>query len=467
MNLIQRDMASAKGLTQDQAQIVADLIGSWSKHVVKNRKRENYYLGKVSVKDLGVSVSKDIAKKLDPHIDWAAKSVNWWADRVQFQGFTCQDEEVLNELDRISRLNDLGNLVRKAVLCALKTSPSFIAVTCGDTDHGEPEVVLSGYPATAASAIWSDAKKRIQAGLVVVDTKYMASYRRKVPTLAYVLTDTECIILRASGGGWVASSEPHSMGRVPMEPVTYHPTLERPFGSSRITSTVMGLVDDAQRELMNMAATAAFAAAPQKYFMGADPAAIKAIEGSPFGAFVGSIMAASPNKKGNTPTYGQLPQLTMQPHSDYMHLLASMFSDATSVPLSSLGFSGVNPTSADAIIASKEDAIVDINGFISSVRQSLVIVASMAIAAARNQSYTDIISSYEIGAIFVDPATPSPVSMSSAIKERVETFPWMADSDVPLRDLGYSGDELSELVRDRSRANANNMIEALGQMGQV
>lgn len=454
--LIRREMANAAGLDPARSEVVGELVDVWQRHLDKNILREEYYRANIPVKDLGVTVTPQIAKKLDPRVDWAAKCVDWWADRVQFQGYTSDDDELKGELDTICRLNDFTNLVHKVVSSALKCSPAFITTTEGRED--EPAVVVSGYPATASSAIWSDAKKRIEVGMVVVDSKWNRSHTAKNPTLAYVFTDTEVYILTKTDAGWVAEVSEHGLGRVPMEPVAYHQTLERPFGRSRITKPVRTLVDEAQRELMNMDATAAFAAAPQKYLLGADKAAAEKVADSPFGAFVGSIFTTTPNKNGQTPTYGQLPQLSMQPHSDYMRLLASMFSDATNVPLSSLGFSSTNPSSADAIIASKEDAIVDINSFIESCRRSLSNVAALAVAASRDTTFKDVMAEDAIGVMFADPATPSPVSMSDAVQKRVAAFPWMADSDVPLRDLGYSGETLHELQNDRRRYNASDFL---------
>lgn len=461
--LIVREMASARGLDPGRASVVAELVTSWDRHYGGNERRERYYRGDVAVKDLGVSVTPQMMRRLRPHVDWAAKCVNWWADRVQFEGYRCPDEDAKARLDEVCRLNDMDNLVRKVTLSALKNPPAFLSVTGGDAGRGEPDVIVSGYPATAASALYSDALKRISAGLVVVDTAWNASHTRRRPTLAYVLTDGESWTLRSTGAGWVAEVAEHGMGRVPMEPVVYHGTLERPFGRSRITKTVRDLVDDAQREMANMAATAAFAAAPQKYFLGADKAAAEKLADSPFGAFIGSIFTATPNRNGNTPQFGQLAQLTMQPHSDYMHLLASMFSDATGVPMSSLGFSTTNPSSADAIIASKEDAIVDIAGFVSSLSRSMEAVAWMALAAQDGTGYAEATRAYDVSATFADPATPSPVSMSAAVQQRVAAFPWMADSDVPLRDLGYDEDTIRELESDRRRAQYRSTVTQAAQ----
>ena len=44
--------------------------------------------------------------------------------------------------------------------------------------------------------------------------------------------------------------------------------------------------------------------------------------------------------------------------------------------------------------------------------------------------------------------------------QQVQTFPWMADSDVPLRELGYSEEQVHQLRSDRRRSQANEVLSA-------
>ena len=219
-------MAAAIGLSDENREVVSQLIAVWRKHYTRNVLRDRYYNGDVKVKDLGVSVLPKLVSKIDAKIDWAAKCVNWWADRVQFQNFNATDTAVKEELRTIARENDLENLVRKVVMSSLRHSVAFISVTQGNPEFNEPDVVISGYPATAAAAIWSDAKKRIEAALVVVDAEWNKTQSIKTPTLVYVFTDDMFITLSLFNGRWFATEESHAMGRVPVEPVAYHSTLE-------------------------------------------------------------------------------------------------------------------------------------------------------------------------------------------------------------------------------------------------
>lgn len=56
---------------------------------------------------------------------------------------------------------------------------------------------------------------------------------------------------------------------------------------------------------------------------------------------------------------GQFPQVSMQPHSDQMRMWAEMFAAETQLPVGALGIVQDNPSSAEAIFASKEDLIIE------------------------------------------------------------------------------------------------------------
>lgn len=466
---IGREVAGAEGLDPADAEVVASLVDTWHDRYPRNALRDRYYRGHVRVKDIGISVQKDVARKLDPRVDWAAKCVDWWADRVQYEGVTLTDaaDGAQEALDGILSGNAAKQLVHLTASASLRHGCAFLAVTLGDEGAGEQPVLISGYPATAASAAWSQERRRITAGMVVVATERPRGGATRRPVLIDVLTDTDVITLSRASGRWVASYAPHSMGRCPMVCVAYHPTLDNPFGRSRITRSVMNYVDDAQRELLNMTVAAAFAAAPQKFLMNASKEALESIKASPFGAYIGSIFAATPARDGSTPQYGQLSQGSMQPHVDYMRSLAAQFSGSTGVPLSSLGVVSDNPSSAEAIYASKEDAVVDIQHYVDGWKRAVREVCRMAWATRQDVGYQE--AAGELGTIsahFRNPSMPSVVSQSDAMVKQISAIPWLADSDVALRELGYDDEQIAQLRGDRRRSQASSVLGEVAGAGR-
>lgn len=120
-----------------------------------------------------------------------------------------------------------------------------------------------------------------------------------------------------------------------------------------------------------------------------------------------------------------------------------------------LGVVSDNPSSAEAIYASKEDAVVDIQSYINGFKHSLSNIAIMALASKRGKSFYETMR--EIGSIDVNfnkPSMPSIVSQSDAMVKQISSIPWLADSDVALRELGYTDEQINQLKNDRRKSQA-------------
>lgn len=389
-----------------------------------------------------------------PHVDWPRKAVLALANRSVLDGYTAKDAEVADELRAISDANDLKSLYRRSVIGQLKHCCGFWTVT--DSGSGSP--VISAYPATAA-ALWDDALKSIRCGLVVVESAARRGTDERVPTLVGVYEPGCVIELRSDGGRWVASYRPHGMGRPLMEPMPYEPTLERPFGQSRITRTVMSITDDAVREKARSEIAAEFAAFPQKWLLGTDAETIN--DGNRYSAAMGVMQEVAKDPDGDSPTIWQSPQLTMQPHIDYMRSLAAQFAGETDLPLSSLGVVSDNPSSAEAIYAAKEDLVIDAQNLNRSNAQALRNVALMALAVAHGTDWaTERDAGHGVEPMFRDEARPSVVSMSDALLKQVQAIPWLADTSVALEMLGYTEEQRQRMQADRRRAQGRAVLNA-------
>ena len=119
----------------------------------------------------------------------------------------------------------------------------------------------------------------------------------------------------------------------------------------------MSITDNAIRTALRAELSSEFFTSPQKYLLGADKDLFN--NSSKWEAYIGNIFAVSKDEDGDTPTFGQLSQMSMQPHTDYMRSLAAQFAGETGIPISSLGVIHDNPASAEAIYAAKEDLIIE------------------------------------------------------------------------------------------------------------
>lgn len=446
--------ARAKQLRPEDAELIRKLVGIWRNKLPRNQLRDSYYLSHVKTKDLGVAIAPEMRGKIKARIDWPAKAVDYLAARSQFDGFTTSDSARTQELMQIAQANHLKLLYRKAVTSELKHCCAALTVTAGDNGP-----VISAYPMTACALMWDDALKEVKAGLVVAESKKMPGSNVGKPTVYKLFTRDALVTIRQVGRGqvWVANYQIHSMGRPLIEPMAYRPTLERPFGRSRITRTVMSLTDDAQREKERSEIAAEFAAYPQKYLMGTDQTMIP--KNSRYAAYIGAILEVTKGEDGTVPNFGQLAQLSMQPHIDYMRSLAAQFSGATNVPLSALGVVSDNPSSAEAIYAAKEDLVIDAQALNADNGRALANIAIMALAIKDNSDFATVSNSgVTIEARFKNPAMPSVVSQSDAMVKQISVLPWLAESDVALEELGYNEEQIQRLHSDRAKTQSRELL---------
>lgn len=448
-------VASASGLEPDDAALVRELMTVWREHRATNLEREDYYLGHVRVKDLGIAMPKSLAKKIDPRVDWSRKAVHALADRSIFNGFTCDDEETSAALRSICEANQLDRLYRKNLIGELKHCCGFWTVT---DDGGFP--VISAYPATAAAALWDDARKEIAAGLVVAESKKMPGDTERVPTVVHLLTADNLVVLTRAGGSWHAEYREHSMGRCLMEPMAHGATLERPFGTSRITRSVMSITDDAIRQRARMEVAAEAATLPQTWLLGTYKKMLN--DQNKYDASMGAVNEITKDPDGDKPTVWQSAQLQMTPLTEYLRQLACQMSAVTNVPVSFFGVSNDNPSSSDAIAASLEPLVIDAKNLNRDNGAALRNVAYMALAVARGTDYaTERDAGANVNPRFLSPAYPSTVSLSDALLKQAQALPKLANSTVAYELLDYTDEQIQRIESDNKKASANAAIASL------
>ena len=449
-------IASADGLDPEDAALVRELVGVWHRKRERNLLRERYYLCHVRVKNVGISIPEPLAKKLDPRVDWPRKAVHALADRSLLNGFVSDDDETTEKLRAVYAANRLDALYRKNVIDALKHCCGFWTVT----DDGEGNPIVSAYPATAASAVWDDALKSVKAGLVVAESKKVPGSTTRVPSVVNVFTADAVIVLTNGDGKWSAEYREHGMGRPLIEPMPYNATLERPFGSSRITRAVMSITDDAIRQRARMEAAAEVATLPQMWLLGTYKRVTD--DSNKYDASMGAINEITKDADGDVPTVWQAAQLQMAPLDEYYRNLACQMSSVTNVPVSFFGVSSDNPSSSDAIAAALEPLVIDAKQLNADNGHVLRNVAYMALAVVNGTDFaTERDAGRNVNPRFMSPAYPSVVSQSDAILKQAQALPKVAESDVALEMLGYTDEQMQRINSDHARAQANQAVMSL------
>lgn len=443
----------AAGLDEAEREALNELLRVWAARYARNSERMRYYEMDARLKDLGIAIPPAL-RRMRMAMGWPAKAVDYLADRSIFDGFrvAAGDEGLVRE---ICEGNDLRGLYRALLPSELAMSPAFVTATAGGP--GEPAAVISGYDARTAAALWDWRRRRIRCGLTIVDFDVRDGYPR--PTQMNLYTDRAVVELtRSRNGRYSTRRIEHGHGRPLMEALRYRPTLSRPFGRTRIGPAVRSITDCAIRECYRSEVAAEFAAAPQKYVMGADDSTFS--DGK-WSAYMGAIMALSVNEEGENPVFGQLPQMSMQPHVDYFRHLAAQFAGETGVPISSLGVVHDNPASAEAIYAAKEDIVVEATCLNETNGVALANVARMAVAVARGIPLPEAARELDVRARWRNPSMPSAVSQSDAMVKQIGALPWLAQSDIALEELGYPEEKIAQLREDRERAGSRAVLDAV------
>lgn len=455
---LSEQVAGAAGLSSEDAALVRDLMETWRKRRGNNLLRDDYYLGHVRVKDLGISMPANLAKRIDPRVDWPRKAVHALADRSIFNGFTCEDEQADARLRAICAANQLERLYRKNLIGELKHCCGFWTVT---TEEGNDNVpIVSAYPATAAAALWDDAQKRIKAGLVVAESKKLPGDYERIPSVVHLLTEENLVVLTRAGGSWTAEYREHGMGRCLMEPMAHGATLERPFGVSRITRSVMSITDDAIRQRARMEVAAEAATLPQTWLLGTYKKMVN--DSNRYDASMGAINEITKDPDGDSPTLWQSAQLQMAPLTEYLRQLACQMSAVTNVPVSFFGVSNDNPSSSDAIAASLEPLVIDAKNLNRDNANALRNVAYMALAVVNGTDYaTERDAGYNINPRYLSPAYPSTVSLSDAVLKQVQALPKLANSTVAFEMLDYTEEQIQRIESDARKVQAREIINAM------
>ena len=442
-------------MPDEYMEMLDDCLNLWAGKLIRNQLKYRYYNGKNVLKDFGISIPPQLLN-VETVVGWPQKAVDSMAVRCRFDGFKSQGYEAQRMLDGISQRSRLNVKFRQAAESTLIHSCCFAAVTLDSNDRPR----IDFYSAEQASARWDDAAGRIAYGITI------ESFSEGLPSVITLHMEDGVLKVWDTGFGiWDWAYSPINMGRPTLVSFVYRPTFRKPFGQSRITRAVMSITDSAVREALRTEISAEFFTSPQKYLLGADENAFE--RKTKWEAYVGTIFAVGRSEDGEVPEFGQLPQGSMQPHTDYMRSLAARFSGETNVPISQLGIIHDQPASAEAIYAANEPLIIECEDFNDGARDSLRVLALMAMAAemdvpmdALDESLTDFTVN------FANPAMPSIVSQTDAMVKIAATVPGFAGTDTFWEQIGFPEDMRRKVETEIAANMGMQLVAAMTDAGE-
>lgn len=449
------------GLDSADQDTLDELLNQLEARMPRNKLRADYYDAKYTLRNLNISIPPRFST-FESVLGWPAKAVDSLSRRCNLDGFVIPDQSV-QDLG-ISELWDANNMDIEASMAhdsALIHSCAFICTTLGNEADGEPPVLITVRDATSATGLWDNRKRALKAALSVLDRDSSTN----APLEMVMYLPDRVITMARDGVGlmWSIDQRGHRLGRVPVEPLVYRPRLARPFGSSRISRPVMSLTDSALRTVVRSEIGAEFYTTPQRWALNFPQ---EAFSDSGWQAIMGRVWTIEPPSlddnldPGFKPEVGQFPQATMQPHTDQLRQFATLFAGETSIPVSSLGIIQDNPSSAEALYASKEELVIEAEhadrvfgvGWCRAMRNAFMLANGLSEMPAEL---------LKLRAKWRDPATPSKASASDAITKQIAVFPWMADSEVALEQAGYDRTDIERLLADKRRTSITNLLQRL------
>lgn len=447
----------ARGVDDAELDVIRALVAQWQAKHPRNVLRSVYFDGKMPLKPSG-NIPREAMARVRAVLDWPEKAVSALAERSVFEGFVSPgDQQDPFDLESVLDANRFDLELPQAITSAYKHSCSFITTARGDTQSGEPDVVVMARSAEWSTALW-DRKRRVVSAFLAVTG---ADAEGRPTSMDVYLPGHVLSGRRVASASWVFGRVSNPLGEVLAEPLAYDPQLDRPFGRSRISRTVMNITDHALATIVRAEIGADFYTLPKIIITKVTEAAFAR---GKWQMAVDRITGLTKDEDGDAPAIHEVRQMTMQPLLDQYRMYASQFSGATGVPVSSLGIITENPPSAEAIYADDRRLTT------TARRQNRIMSASLRRVAARIVRLRDGVEGSDelrrLDCSWAKPEFTAPGAAADALVKLAAVFPWIGESEVGLEMAGFTSSEITRLLADKRRAQGTATLAALIAAGQ-
>lgn len=441
------------GLPDHIQGIVDQMWAQWAAKLPRNAERSMYLAMKNRFRDLEIALPPEVISKLDVTVGWAEKAVYELSNRIVFEGVSMADGSDVERfgLGEMMHANRFSLEFAQAVVSSVSSSTVFATTTPGDTSKGEPSELLMFHPATFATGIWSPRLRALSAGFIVNKVDDLSQ-----PTMFTVFLADVTFVCEQVAGKWViADAVANRIGRVPMEQLPFRPTLERPFGKSRIDRRVMSLIDRHMSASARLDVHSELFATLKLMLLGADENTFRDQSGNqiPLWSFVmGRLNGIPKDSEGETPTLETILAQSPEPHIANLRQLTSEFSGHTGVPMSQLGIATDNAESADAKTEARQDIVQDAES------QQIIYGSSLGrlfenVVMLREGLQSPPPELRHLSFQWRRPDRPSMASLADAGTKQVSAIPGLAETDVGMEMLGLTPTQVSR-ARSELKRNA-------------
>ncbi|POH58275.1 phage portal protein [Arthrobacter glacialis] len=447
-------------LDAKEATLFSGMLKTIRKRSTRNHLRKNLYDAKSRLDRIGFSVPPHMIDFQTP-LGWAEKAVSVPAARIQREGFRLPGESsLLGDLSEIFDSGYASRLEYGAIKSSLKHGPAFMFSTPGDTDKGDPRVVIAAKSALEATCIQDPRTGVVTSALEMVGLREALMY---VQGAVLEMTNVN--------GVWmVAKDIEQSHDLVLCEPFVWDWDLDRTFGRSRISRPLIGSIERGVRTLLRGEVTAEFFSSPQRALLGADESHFTDEAGNKIDlwkAITGGVWALpdvydEDEGKLVRAQLQQLQQASMTPHFEMFKSIALQVASETSLPMSYLGVQENQPAAEGAIKAAEADMIALISHQIDmSYKTASVNLARKALAVMHG-GLTDAMSTELAGLTvrYTDPGTPTISARSDAALKYTQTFP-NGDPKIAMEMYGLTDEQIQRNMSYMATQSAGSLLARL------
>lgn len=446
-------------LTHQEQDALDVLVKQWRAKRTRNNLRTAFYDMHNSERQLMSSQVPDVVRRRRFVLGWSAIAVDKLNRRCNLEGFYDARGESLDALglDMLAEANRLTSEFSQAGLASLQHGPSFVVTTQGDTQAGEPQVLWLARGADVSTATWDVRRRAVSSFLSITgadDSGEPVEMAMYLPGLNVIMSKRD--------GAWTVQRRKHSFG-VPVDVLAYRRRLGRPFGSSRISRTVMSLHAQALAAMIRADVNGEAYSLPRFMLLGAGEEAFRNADGSPkptWQAAWDAVWAIGDDEDATTPRadvkqfQGQSPE----PQNAHLRMLAQMFSGETGVPLGELGMPGdANPTSAEALVASRDDLNAEARVTMADWSPDVSSAVRRGLEMLNGRDLTDL----RVRPRWADPIMSSPAARADAGTKIVGALPWLAETEVGLELMGLSSDQARRALIEKRRVTGRAVLDAL------
>lgn len=445
------------GLPEEEQKKLNNLQYVYNYHVNKNEKKKRYYEGKITLNEVNLGIALPNAfSKLEIGCAWGSKTVDVLAARSMFDGFVMENGKSADTMKQIMKRNHMIKEYTKACKEELKYGSVFAAVS-----GSEGLAKIRFYSPMCAAATWDNQKGAIDCGFAFEDLKEDESELDWTPSHVNLYTDTAIWQLTREGGKWSAEEFEHDFGMPLMVPMTWDATNDKPMGQSRIKEPIRRLIQSYVRTIANATIGLEFATSPQKYLLGITDEQYDELIDQKFRQYVGSILLSTSNPEtGEKPSYGQLPQGSIEPHVQMLRIISTQFSAATGLTVTDTGVvNDANPTSSDAILAQSQTLVAMAQQLNNENADALYQISQMALAIELGTT-PDGLSEEEknIVAHFKNPAMPSVAVTADAAIKIASAREGFSKTDTFLEMIGFDQADIRRIKAQEQRARGFNIL---------